>query len=67
MNRISFATRRDIFDILEYGFENAITNSKIYYFGRLTEIEFLSRLYDLNLYHLNFTEELVVFCKTNLI
>lgn len=47
MNRISFVTRRDIFDVLKYGLEDAITNNKIYYFGRLSEIDFLSRIYDL--------------------
>lgn len=56
MNKISEITRQDIIDIIRNGFyETAdifgetVTRDKIYmpYYGRLDEITFLSRLYDL--------------------
>lgn len=51
MNRISEITKRDIFDLFQNGIDIDIffeTEKVIYpYFGRLEEIEFLKRLYDL--------------------
>lgn len=40
MNKISVVTRRDI--------ANALAVERIYYYGRLPELDFLSRLYNLN-------------------
>lgn len=64
MMRISEASRRDIFDIIKYGFTGTITETrsdeyereysvevpcefKMKYYGRIMEIDFLKRLYDL--------------------
>lgn len=48
MQAISEITRRDIFDILRYGFQSEKSGAIwLTYYGRLTEIEFLNRLYNL--------------------
>lgn len=51
MNRISEITKRDILDLFQNGFEiDSIFDTKniVYpYYGRLEELEFLKRLYDL--------------------
>jgi serine/threonine-protein kinase len=48
MKKITEITRRDLFDLIKYGFEDDLFKHIITYNGRLNEIEFLSRLYDLN-------------------
>lgn len=52
MNRITEITRRDIFDLFQSGIdiEEFFETKRItyHYFGRLEEIDFLKRLYDLN-------------------
>lgn len=45
MKNITQVTRRDILDIINYGYEN--NNIKICYHGRFKEIDFLKRIYDL--------------------
>jgi len=56
MNRISEITKRDIHDLFKFGFEKPVIavlfetiseNIHYNYFGRLEEIEFLNRIYDL--------------------
>lgn len=52
MNRISEITKRDIFDLFESGLDipDFWETERVHYsyFGRLDEIDFLKRLYDLN-------------------
>lgn len=51
MNNITEITRRDIFDLFTYGIEHDelwdASAHRYYYWGRLQEIDFLSRIYDL--------------------
>ena len=51
MNNITEITRRDIFDLFTYGIEHDelwdASTHRYYYWGRLQEIDFLSRIYDL--------------------
>ena len=51
MNNITEITRRDIFDLFTYGIEHDelwdASIHRYYYWGRLQEIDFLSRIYDL--------------------
>ncbi len=51
MNRISEVTKRDIFSLFIYGIDSDnffdTEKNKYYHFGRLSEIDFLKRIYNL--------------------